>query len=323
MRPTALTSLSRRENEIMIRCLPTAAAVLLMLPAAARSAPPLHLDGERPLFDRVAVLGASLTAGYGLNSELQARVELATVLECALQVDPGEVFSASDLWFFTNTQELGRKFIDSLKEHRPSLVFALDFLFWYPFGPERREQDRMQELEVGLSLLEELDATLVLADFPNISSALKGKGPFGGPLVTEDLLPEEETRAALNRRLYEWAAERPGVVIIPMDSFSARLHRGEALQVGENTWPEGSLATLVQEDLLHTTAEGSIALLMLALHTLRQSGVELPESVQENATSVRGCLLDRTKEQRERAEARARNRAERRKAREKAGAGDR
>jgi hypothetical protein len=295
----------------------TLGLLTLLSPLFARQSP-TDAETEAPeIFSRVAVLGASVSAGYGLAAELQAEVDLGTILECALRAEPHSVVVAADSFFFTSPHTFGRRFLSKVEEANPTLVVALDYLFWFPFGPEPTEDARLAELEQGLTLLGELDCQLLIGDIPDISQALEGRGPFGIPLVTPDLLAAPETIVKLNERLHQWAKERGRVAIAPMGDFLARLRKGEALSVRSNAWPEGSLQTILQPDLLHPTAQGSIALALLALDSLASSCSAIPgDAIDWDAKSVQTRLMERTDVERAKKIEMQRRREERRKARE-------
>jgi hypothetical protein len=294
------------------------AAGLLAVCAAATTTASQAPD--RPLFAKPPVLGASLSAGYGLRSELDAKVDLGDLLECVLGLEAGSVTRAADLWFFTRPRQLGPQFIEEIRESTPSVVFALDFLFWFPFGPESSEEKRMEELEFGLGLLDTLSCPIVVADFPDVTLALEGRGPFGAPVVTAELLPKPETLVALNERLREWAAQRGDVVVTPMAEFARKLRAGEEIRIAENCWPENSLERLVQADLLHPTSEGAVGLLLLAMQQLSSQRDDFDgEGVDWEASSVRERLLERTASEREERARRDQKRKEKRRARDTGG----
>ncbi len=291
--------------------------VTLLLPLVVPQDPANAEQAAPELFARVAVLGASVSAGYGLEAELQAEVDLGTILECALRAEPGSVVVAADTFFFTNPHSFGRRFLTKIEEAHPTLVVALDYLFWFPFGSEPSEDARLAELENGLALLGELDCELLLGDFPDISRALEGVGPFGFPIVTPDLLAAPETLVKLNARLRQWAEERGRVTIAPMGEFLAQLCMSGSIAIRSNRWPEDSMRTMLQTDLLHPTARGSIALALLGLDRL----VSAPRAIAEDAidwdaTSIGERLMQRTEAERMKNIERQRRRDERRKARE-------
>ncbi len=270
------------------------------------------------LFERVAVIGASVSGGYGLAAQVEAEVDVGMILECALRAKPESCLVAARQYFFMDPREHGRQLLDLALESRPTLVVALDYLFWFPFGPEPSEAARLAELETGLKLLGELECPLVVGDFPDVSQALQGEGPFGGPLVTPDLLASGETIEELNARLRAWAKERGNVVVVPMSEFLSRLRREEPVALRSTQWPAGSMATIMQKDLLHPTLEGSIALTLLALDALVATRDDVPdETIEWDVHGVRECLMERTRVERERRRELDRRREERKRAREK------
>ncbi len=102
------------------------AAAARPLAAAAATAPTAGPSPTSPppapgLLDRIAVLGASVSAGL-------AAQPVATSLRAGLPADAAVLDQASVL-FFQDPFVNGRAQVDAALAHRPTLVLALDFLF--------------------------------------------------------------------------------------------------------------------------------------------------------------------------------------------------
>ena len=83
---------------------------------------------EPSLFERVAVIGASASAGFGLE------VRLGGVVEAALGERVVEVLDAGDSFFFTSPVSRGQAAVDKALAFEPTLVPAPDFPFWFAYG---------------------------------------------------------------------------------------------------------------------------------------------------------------------------------------------
>jgi len=229
-------------------------------------------QGERPdPFARVAVVGASVSAGFGLRAELKAAASLADFVQCALpEASPGGPRAVLDLGqelFFTRPTRLGSDAVARAREADPTLVVALDFLFWYGYG-DLREDARLERLEDGLRALEALPCPVLVGDLPDMTIALEGAGPFGQPMIRPAQIPRPETLTLLNARLRAWAAGRESVVVVPLCDYVARLASGREVRLRGNEWPPDAVARLTQADRLHPTVEGTAALTVLALDAL-------------------------------------------------------
>ena len=219
---------------------------------AAKPAPKEKAKKEHVL-ERIAVVGASLSDGFGSGTKL------APVLEEVIRRSHKPIVDASSSLFFMRPMDTGTEQLAKALEAKPTLVVAVDFLFWFGYGaagsdgkPLGKEEDRLRLLEEGLKLLEKVEAPLVLGDFPDMSDAV------GGPLSAAQV-PKAEALAALNRRIGEWAEKRPNVILVPLARNIEEIRGDKAVKVGKWEWPSGQSARLLQEDKLHPTAEGLVA----------------------------------------------------------------
>ncbi|MBC8328487.1 MAG: hypothetical protein ISR76_00220 [Planctomycetes bacterium] len=234
-------------------CLPTprAAADPVLAPATAVAEP----AADPAAWQRLAVLGASASVGYGTQGDGGRPVGLAEILDAALLVehDPPAAH-ATDL-FFINPEDWGRILLDQALAEEPTAVVAIDYLFWFVYGGKESEEQRLQELERGLAGLARFRCPLVLGEIPDMSASV-------GKMLARSQMPAAETLAAANRRLRAWAGDRDGTYLLVL-----------APRAGEG---------LIQADELHPTVLG---LSGIALDALRA----LPGGVQ---AAERGDLLD-------------------------------
>jgi hypothetical protein len=268
-----------------------------------------------PVLQRPAVVGASLAYGFGLEQkhEVGARTSLADVAEAALRAEHERIADLGNTWLFVNTVSNARQMLESAREHEPTLVVALDFLFWFGYGELPSEEARLALLERGLDQLEDVACPLLVGDFPDMRAALRGRSPLlGGPMLRPEQVPAPETLAKLNVRLAEWAAERPNVVLVPLSELVAKIHAGEKLEVRGNAFGgKDAVATLLQPDLLHPTLRGAVAVWILAADRLVAARPEIPaDAFLWNAEELRQRVWSAKEKERREAEERARRRAE-------------
>ncbi|MAF66285.1 MAG: hypothetical protein CMJ84_11595 [Planctomycetes bacterium] len=266
-------------------------------------------------FERVTVIGASASAGFGLSSELEAQVRLGAVLACILPEGAG-VRDLGTAAFFQNPASYGERLVTAAHDERPTLVVGVDFLFWYAFGA-LPDASRPRLFERGLRELERLDCPLLLGDLPDVTHALAGRGPFGGPLLERGHLPPAPMLASFNARLYEWAAGRPNVTVAPLAAYTELVREGKDIELRGNRWAPASLEDLLQEDLLHPTVEGSVAISILFLDTLVAARPEVDGAdLRWELPGILERLMAATAEARNERRAKARRREERRRERE-------
>jgi hypothetical protein len=291
------------------------AQVATVAPGVAKVAPV-------PGLARIAILGASLSDGFGLDLDVGARTLLADVVDATLKSEHGPLSSKASGYFFMDPAKAGREQVEAVRTKDPTLVIGLDYLFWFGYGRVKAEQDRLARFESGLALLEGFTCPVLVGDLPDMSQALEGESPLThGPLLQRQQVPAPETLKALNARLAEWSSKHPNVVVVPIAKLLARLHAREEIDLRGNVWPAGASQRLFQKDLLHPTLEGSIAVWLFALDDLVRAQAAFPAGAFEwDAKAIwkrvyaakepeRTAKLEKARLEKERAEARVKARA--------------
>lgn len=229
------------------------ASLLLASPSRADEA----AEKQAHLLSRVVVIGASASDGFGAKLE-GASAKLAHVVESAIKVEHEKVRHDADAMSFTNPMKFGTEQVNRTAALKPSLVIAVDFLFWHGYGytppsdTKRHETlRRLAMLDRGLKLLEKIDAPIIVGDFPDASPAI-------GFMVAREQVPDKKMLAELNKRLREWAKGRKNVTIFPLDEMVEKIRAGKPFKAAGNEYPANSERTLVQFDSLHPTGEGLV-----------------------------------------------------------------
>lgn len=215
---------------------------------------------------RVAVIGASATCGWGLHAPptradiTPHRINLSHVLDAAIIEPHDPVAFHGDPLFFARPAVAGRRSVDQLLAIRPTQVVALDFLFWYAYGsrdlsgvPIERPRQRMAGLEAGLAELERLDVPLLVGDIPNVSPAV-------GVILSASMVPDEATIAAMNRRIADWARGRSDTRVFPLADLLEALYANRAFDVDGQHLEAGARDEMLQADQLHPTLRGLVAI---------------------------------------------------------------
>ncbi len=226
---------------------------------------------------RVAVTGASVTAGFGLTTppikgDLGAHpINMKHIVEGMISVPHEEVAYFGKLAFFARPDANGEVLIDQLVAYDPSLVVAIDFLFWYAYGGTRNATDpaqyRTEKFERGLALLEKIDAPIILGNLPDMHKALGG-------MLSARQVPSVATIHALNIRLRKWAKDKPNVFLVDSHRVVTNLMNDAQIQVFGHTWPAGSQSRLLQPDMLHPTFEGTVGISLLIAEALGGAGLQ-------------------------------------------------
>jgi hypothetical protein len=276
-----------------------------------------------PNLERVVVLGASVSDGFGLDLDVGARATLVDVLQATTKAKHEPVQSAASSMLFTDVLRGGRGQIDFAKSKKPTLVVGIDYLFWFAYGVVPAEQERLDRFEKGLSMIEELGCTVVVGDVPDMSQALHGESVMThAPLLFPAQVPAPETLAKVNERLASWAAKHTNVIVVPLASLLTRMHAGEEIALHGNVLAKDSEKVLFQTDLLHPTLRGSVAVSLFALDCLVHAQPAIPaDAFDWDIASITKKVYDAKEPDRQAKAERERKKTERAKAKAPAEAG--
>jgi hypothetical protein len=216
--------------------------LLLGLPAllSACALAPGAASGH-PAWERIAVIGASASAGFGTELEAGRAVLLAEVVDEALAAPHETPRSFASEMFFLAPEAWGPQQVAEAAAYEPSAVLAVDYLFWFLYGGAPDEEARLALLEGGLASLAPLRGPLVLGEIPDMSAAV-------GTMLVRSQVPAPDTLARANASLREWAAARPGTAVLRFDPVAG--------------------AALVQDDGLHPNLTGLATIAIDALAAL-------------------------------------------------------
>lgn len=264
-----------------------------VLALAVPQSPPAPAAEPVPLLQRIVVLGASFSDGHGLHPDVGAKTGLSDVVNSTILIPHGSVRSTTSLFFFTDPDSIGEKLVAKARAADPTLVLAIDYLFWFGYGIQASDEDRLRHLDQGLALLGSIPCPLLVGDLPDMRAASEPAPPGGiPPLLVPEQVPSAETLAKLNLRIRAWAAERKDVIVVPVADLYARLQAGSKIEIRGNRWAEGARGRLIGPDRLHPTLEGAIALWLAALDRLVTARDDLPAAAFEwDAKSVARRVL--------------------------------
>lgn len=253
------------------------AAALGSLALAIPQAPAVPPTEPNPILQRIVVLGASFSAGFGLQPDAGAKTGLSDIVDASILAPHGSVSATTSLFFFTSPDSIGEKLVAKTVAADPTLVVALDYLFWFGYGVQPTDEERLKHLDRGLSSLESIPCPLLLGDIPDMRAASEPAARGGvAPLLTPEQVPSAQALARLNARIRSWAAERKGIVVVPVGDLIDRLRSGAAIEIRGNRWGEGAQGKLIGPDRLHPTLEGAVALWIAGLDRLVAARDDLP-----------------------------------------------
>lgn len=246
------------------------------------------------LYDRIAVVGASASDGFGVSLRADAppadsnasvdpnakptgakkptpvQLNLSDVLRHAAKTttdgttsQPVIMHHYSSGFFFTNPGPIGQGEIYRALKIKPTLVLGLDFLFWYVYGtvtadgkPMTTGADRLSNLELGL---EQLDR-IVNAGIPLVIADIADMHDAIGKMLSENQVPDIDTIEKVNKRIMEWVKARPLVKIMPLSQILETLKKGGSIDLAGKSWNPAELGALLQDDQLHPTFAGTVVI---------------------------------------------------------------
>lgn len=249
----------------------------------AASLAPREATETSPALARIEVIGASMTDGFGVKGSL------GSLLKHTLVPETDHFETRGSLFFFAMPLDTGNEQVEEALDAEPTLLVALDFLFWYGYGSTNAEgglleteDERLELLEVGLELLDEFECPLLVGDFPDMSGAV-------GRVLQARQMPAPETLKKLSARVNAWAAEKQNVRVVPLARMVEDLLSDKPLRIGRHDWPAGSTRRLLQADRLHPTLEGLLGMAQYVADRLVMEGLaresefrfDLPEILKE------------------------------------------
>lgn len=192
-------------------------------PAGLPSSTPAQLTA------RVGVLGASASAGVGAGHPL------AAYLAASLPAD-AEVIDEADPDLSRSPRTRGESAVQALLEAEPTLVVAVDFVFWFGHT-SRLARGRRDDVEQALALLDRFTGRVVVGDLATLDASE----------LPAAQRPGAEERAALNARIVAWAKERANASVISLSG--AQTLEPEWLQEDGFHPNEAGLAELARRSL--------------------------------------------------------------------------
>jgi hypothetical protein len=232
-------------------------AFLFIFVLAAAWTSPVQAQEKAP-WARIVIIGASVSHGFTASEPFDGpktkELALDRYLDAALLAPHEPARNLANAMFFMLPDDMGHMQIRQALTNNPTLVVGIDFLFWFCYGRgQTTDQDRLAHFDKGLKLLEAVDCPLIIGDIPDASAAVNR-------MLGLDEMPSPKARAAANRRLKEWAAQRKQVTVVPVAEFMRAVAANKALTLHGHVIAGGKTRALLQNDQLHPSARGCAAL---------------------------------------------------------------
>ena len=279
------------------------------------------------LYDRIAVVGASASDGFGVSVRADAppvdltapvdpnakpnvakkptpvQLNLSDVLRYAAKTTTYGTTSQrvimhhySSGFFFTNPGPIGQGEIYRALKIKPTLVLGLDFLFWYVYGtvtaegkPMTTGADRFSNLELGL---EQLDR-IVSAGIPLVIADIADMHDAIGKMLSENQVPDIDTIEKVNTRIMEWVKARPLVKIMLLSQILETLKKGGSIDLAGKSWNPAELGALLQDDQLHPTFAGTVVIAAGLIDLAKSNDPSTPPPFDFDPKLIRKRVLEK------------------------------
>ena len=279
------------------------------------------------LYDRIAVVGASASDGFGvsvradaLTADSNAPVDpnakptvakkpmpvllnLSDVLRYATKTTTDGTTSQrvimhhySSGFFFAKPGPTGQGEIYRALKVKPTLVLGLDFLFWYVYGtvtadgkPMTTGADRFSNLELGL---EQLDR-IVTAGIPLVIADIADMHDAIGKMLSENQVPDVDTIEKVNTRIMEWVKASPLVKIMPLSQILETLKKGGPIDLAGKSWNPAELGALLQDDQLHPTFAGTVVIAAGLIDLAKSNDPSTPPPFDFDPKLIRKRVLEK------------------------------
>jgi hypothetical protein len=269
---TMMASCSKREET---------AAPTATLPALQPQAAPAPVAPAAPALRSLAnavVIGASVSDGFdSVSSEVPPtaaapgkapgmlgdlgggarRIRLNDVFGAMANADGTPIKGYGSSMFFMNASGIAESQLRSALADKPTLVIAIDYLFWHAYGAMPEDQ-RGRLLERGLARLDTILASeaapvVVIADLPDMRHAI-------GKMLMASQVPSVESLKVLNDEINAWAKDKPNVVQVRLAGVVSAAMKSGPITFGGRDYTGPASRALLSWDGLHTSSAGLIAL---------------------------------------------------------------
>ncbi len=240
--------------------LPIAASLAVLFPSLASAQASADAAPKKPAKPVVAVLGASVSAGFvdpraRPDGERNQSIKLKAVLGAIWARGDVKMRDLSELATFRDPEGIQTKKVKRALGYKPDLVLGIDFMFWFGYGhsmgrsPEDRAKRRLAEQQIAFRLIEKFDCPVILGDYPD----MHGADPM---MLSASQIPSLETLKTLNQRLHAFADKHDKVHVFPLSTFVAEAKtKGLSIDCDGETFKVPPMA-LLQSDRLHSTRLG-------------------------------------------------------------------
>jgi len=237
---------------------------------------------------RPVIIGASVSDGYEHTERLGGPRSDALALDLHLRqvvkIPVGKFSNFSNRFCFIYPQGISHKQVADALGTKPSVIFAVDQLFWQLYGNFASAEQRLSTFKSALAKLDPITCPLIIGNIPDASHSIN-------KMLSASQVPKIETIEKANQILNKWVNKRKQTAIIDLASFMKLCVSNKEIKLKHITYPEGTTKNLLQSDFLHPTARGAKALSyavidsLQSISDLKEENLKLP-TIEKTAEST-------------------------------------
>lgn len=219
-------------------------------------------------WQRVVVIGASASSGFVLSEPFGGtntdKCRLSHYLDAAIAAPHEPLKNYATAALFLSPAGIASQEVAAATNSHPTLLVAVDFLFWFCYGQAEDDAERARRFEYGLNLLDRFHCPVIVGDIPDASHATNSG------IISAAQVPSENARLAANQRVRAWAKTRPDVTVVPLAEIMKSAVANQAIKGRRFALPAGKATGLIQPDRLHPTPRGAALLALKILDEFTQ-----------------------------------------------------
>lgn len=234
----------------------------------------LTLASGQELFDRPFIIGASVSDGYEhteiLGGPKSDALALDRYLNRAIAEPEIKFTNIAKRFSFLYPLGISHKQVTETLARKPTVVIAVDQLFWQLYGNFSSPENRIKTFKAALAKLDPITCPLVIGNIPDASHSIN-------KMLAASQIPKLEIIKKANLILEEWVSKRKQTVILDLAQFMRLSVANKEIKLKHITYPEGATRKFLQSDMLHPTPEGAEAISYAVVDALQSIG-ELEKS---------------------------------------------
>ena len=218
------------------------------------------------LFERPYIIGASVSDGYEHTERFGGPRSDALALDIYLKkIIKSPQLKCTNLgkrFCFIHPLGISHQQVSVALKNKPSVVIAVDQLFWQLYGNFSSSEQRLKTFQAALKKLDPITCPLVIGNIPDASHSL-------GKMLAASQIPDIETIDTANKILNAWVKKRTNTAIIDLAAFMKCSVSNQEIKLKHITYPAGTTKKFLQTDMLHPTAAGAMALSYAVIESLQ------------------------------------------------------